>query len=52
MASELEQKVEKMRAEMFEMFGDKLPDPEHEPIRFDYYIRLFLYEKTVRNENA
>jgi len=47
MASELEQKVEKMQLEMIEMFGDKLPDPEHEPIRFDYYVRLFLYIKSL-----
>ena len=48
----LAQKIEEMRTEMIEMFGDKLPDPEHEPKRFDYYIRLFLFEKSLRKENA
>ena len=26
---------------MVEVFGDKLPDPEHNPIQFAFYIKLF-----------
>lgn len=37
--------------EMREHYGDLLPHPEHEPIRFAYYVRLFRYhkERTVEN---
>jgi hypothetical protein len=38
-------------SEMIEMFGDKLPDPEHCPKEFQYYIKLYLYEKKV-NESS
>jgi len=24
-------------------FGDKLPDPEHEPMQFSYFVRLYKY---------
>lgn len=24
-------------------FGDDLPDPEHEPIRFAYYVKVYKY---------
>jgi hypothetical protein len=24
-------------------FGDKLPDPDHEPLQFSYYVRLYKY---------
>ena len=37
--------------ELVEMFGDKLPNPLHEPIRFAYYINLYKYEKALRNES-
>lgn len=36
--------------ELVEMFGDKLPDPIHEPIRFAYYVKLYFYEKALNNE--
>jgi len=28
---------------MKEIFGDDLPDPEHEPIRFAYYVKIYKY---------
>jgi hypothetical protein len=31
---------------MKERFGDDLPDPEHEPIRFAYYVKVFNYYTT------
>ena len=37
--------------EMIEMFGDKLPDPEHCPKEFQYYIKLYFYEKFVNESN-
>ena len=30
--------------DLVEMFGDNLPDPTHEPIRFAHYINLYRYE--------
>ena len=28
---------------MVEIFGDHLPNPEHEPIRFAYYVKVYKY---------
>lgn len=25
------------------VYGDELPDPDHEPIRFAYFVKLFKY---------
>jgi hypothetical protein len=36
--------------EMVEMWGDKLPNPEQEPIRFAYYVRMYKYYKEKNNE--
>ena len=35
--------VLKMYERMQEVFGDELPDPEHEPIKFAYYVKIFKY---------
>lgn len=32
--------------EMIKMFG-KLPNPEHSPLEFKYYVRLYQYLKTL-----
>ncbi len=37
--AELQEKYNRM----VEIFGNKLPDPEQEPIRFSYYVKLFKY---------
>lgn len=39
--AEIEQAVN----EMIEMYGDALPNPEHEPRRFAYYVKLYFYYK-------
>ena len=31
--------------EFLEMYGDRLPDPEHCPREFEYYVRLYKYCK-------
>jgi hypothetical protein len=28
---------------MKEIFGDSLPDPEHEPIRFAHFVKMYKY---------
>ena len=30
-------------AKMKEIYGDDLPNPEQEPIRFAYYVKLYKY---------
>lgn len=37
---------------MIAMFGDKLPDPEHCPKEFQYYIKLYFYEQMVNEQNT
>jgi len=39
-----DQEIQKMYEEMQEMFND-LPNPDHEPRRFAYYVKLYLYYK-------
>ena len=34
--------VEEHIKRMYNMFGD-LPDPKHEPIRFQYYVNLYKF---------
>lgn len=29
--------------EMVDYYGSKLPNPEHQPIEFKYYLTLYLY---------
>jgi hypothetical protein len=38
--------VLKLYNEMVEYYGDALPNFEHEPIRFAYYVRNFNYYKS------
>ena len=44
------EEIIKMYEEMVKMWGDKLPNPEHEPIRFAYYVRMYKYLKEKNNE--
>ena len=44
------EEIEKAYNEMVEMWGDKLPNPEQEPIRFAYYVRMYRYLKEKNNE--
>lgn len=42
-----ETEVLQMYEELKEMFGESLPDPEHHPIQFQYYVKLFNYQRMV-----
>jgi hypothetical protein len=33
--------------EMEEMFGESLPDFEHYPIQFAYYVKLYEYQRLL-----
>ena len=37
--------------ELKDHFGDKLPDFEHYPKTFTYYVKLYRYYKTRFNED-
>lgn len=41
-----DQELIQLYEEMKQVFGDKLPNPEHHPLVFAYYLRLYLYTKT------
>jgi hypothetical protein len=41
-----DEEIEKALDEMRSMFGE-LPNPEHEPRRFAWYVKLWKYYKTV-----
>lgn len=32
-----------MYNDMVRIYGDRLPDIDHEPLRFAYYVRLYKY---------
>lgn len=44
-----EQLAEILR-EMEEMFSLPLPHPEHEPRRFEYYVKLYKYYKSRQEQ--
>lgn len=37
--------------EMIKLFGDQLPNPEHYPIQFSYFVKLYKYYN-ARNPNS
>ena len=37
--------IMKSYEEMADMFGDKLPNPDHYPLTFAYYVKLYKYYK-------
>jgi hypothetical protein len=37
--------LEQIGKELVEKYGDDLPNPEHEPIRFAHHLKMFLYYK-------
>lgn len=39
--------------QMLEIFGDRLPNPEHYPLAFEYYVKLYKkYYMEQKNENS
>lgn len=40
-----EDELKKILEDMLEMFGDKLPNPEHYPKIFEYYVKLYQHSK-------
>jgi len=44
--------LEQLGQELIAEFGDRLPNPEQEPIRFKYYLNLFFYERYLNEQRA
>jgi len=44
-----DEQIEAAYNEMVEMWGDRLPNPEQEPLRFAYYVRMYKYFKEKNN---
>lgn len=40
-----DEEILKAYEEMVERWGDALPNPEHEPRRFAYFVKLYNYYK-------
>jgi hypothetical protein len=42
-----DKEIEDAYNEMVEWWGDKMPNFEHEPLRFAYYVRMYKYLKSI-----
>jgi hypothetical protein len=42
-----DQEIQSAYEDMIGMWGDKLPNYEHEPIRFAFYVRMYKYLKNI-----
>lgn len=40
-----DEEIQKMYEEMCEYYGDDMPNPEQEPLRFAHYVKLWKYYK-------
>lgn len=38
-----DEEVVRIYNDMLVIYGDKLPNPEHEPMVFSYYVKLYKY---------
>lgn len=38
-----DEEIQKHSAGLIEMFGDSLPDIDHEPVRFAFYVKMYRY---------
>jgi hypothetical protein len=40
--------VDEQIKEFLEMYGDRIPNPEHCPIQVEYYVRLYKFIKGLK----
>ena len=33
-------------------YGDRLPNPEHEPLQFSYFVKLYKYFHVIHTQNS
>jgi len=45
-----DQEYDTIGAELIEMFGDKLPDPVTNPTQFEFYVKLYKYERFLNEQ--
>ena len=44
---DLEQ-VKERYEKLVDVYGDQLPDPKHEPRRFEYYVKLYTWIEQIK----
>lgn len=47
-----DEQAERIVDELVDIWGDKLPNPDHEPLRFKYYLKMFRYCHPDRLQKA
>jgi len=53
MAVLTDEEANRILNEMLEIFGEGLPNPEHYPLAFEYYVKLYQkYYMKEQNENS
>lgn len=53
MAVLTDEEANRILSQMIEIFGDRLPDPEHYPLAFEYYVKLYRkFYMEDKNENS
>ena len=53
MAVLTDEEANRILNEMVEIFGEGLPNPEHYPLAFEYYVKLYRkYYMKEENENS
>lgn len=45
-----EEDLHRLYNRLVEEFGDKIPNPIHEPIRFMYHVKLLRYYDSLRQQ--
>ena len=45
-----DQEILKHYDNMVEIYGELLPHPEHEPIRFQHYVKTYFYYHVTKDE--
>ena len=45
-----DQEYDTIGTELIEMFGDKLPDPVTNPTQFEFYVKLYKYERFLNEQ--
>lgn len=48
----MENKLEDLIAEFIKFYDGKIPNPEHNPVEFAYYVKLFKYYRNLPNKVA
>ena len=47
-----DQQVRDFYNDLVQYFGDSLPDPDHYPKTFQYYVRLYKHVKKLNNSST